>query len=488
MKTRFSLGLLSSLSLVLAACSGDDDDLPVTAAPGDAPPDGSAADIDVPEPSWRPCGQFDNRDLECAEVLVPIDYTAPDGEKLAVAMRRIVADPLEPYHGALLINPGGPGGEGIDFALSQLQNGQLGQIAPGFDIVGFDPRGVGASGERGCGTPPDETYPDSSAGTASGAEEFMAQVSLLGPLCEAEWGPLFRHLGSKNVVRDMEEIRKALRQPVLNFYGGSYGTRLGALYAHEFPETTGRIVLDGPVPPRVNFIEELRGQFYRTLFVHEQVLSFCETGVLPCPLEARALFDRMVANATARGLLEGFASFWRDALGTDAGLGVLLSLFDQELADPGGDWLESYLVGDESGGTPSIVAFASVTCTDDTIEPPTFDQVQSIVAEFNAASPLFADTSDLAGLCAAWPATRDPVELPTAPDVREPLLVIGGVLDWRTPYPAAQEMAEALGKATLFTSNHFGHVALGNPTPCAVDTIRAYLATGSLPPAGASCP
>ena len=529
MKTQFSLGLIGCLSLTLSACiSDDDDDAPEVIAPSDTANDTAAASegavaermdagpaaeppeppvpgdasgidpeqplaptLDVPEPSWRSCGRFQDRNLECAEVLVPVDYAAPEGEKLPIAMRRIVANPLEPYRGALLINPGGPGGAGIDFALQRFQQGIFEAIAPGFDIVGFDPRGVAASGERSCGVLPAEMYPALADGEApaSAVQAFVDALGAEGTRCEAEWGSLFRQLGSNNVVRDMEELRKALRQPVLNFYGGSYGTRLGALYAHEFPETVGRIVLDAPVHPRVNSVEHIRNQFQGVLAVQEQLLAECEAGELPeCPLEARALFDQMLTNATARDLRQAFITLWRDNLDSLAGLGTLLSMFANEVSDPGGDWLESYLVGGSPGSDTGTVAFFSVTCTDDTIEPPTLPQIESVVNELGAASPIFSDTAILAGMCAGWPATRDPVPMPTALDAREPLLVIGGQLDWRTPYAQAQAMTEALGKATLFTSNHFGHGALVNPTQCAVDTIRAFLITGSLPPAGAACP
>lgn len=530
MKTHFYLGLMSCLSLALSACISDDDgDAPVVAAPSDAANDidtavtpegaleeqadagrsaetpepvpadatGASAEqpiaptLEVPELSWRSCGRFQDRNLECAEVLVPIDYADPDGEKLPIAMRRIVANPLEPYRGALLINPGGPGGAGIDFALQRFQQGIFEAVAPGFDIVGFDPRGVAASGERGCGVLPAEMYPALADGEApaSVVQAFVDELDVEGARCESEWGSLFRRLGSNNVVRDMEELRKALRQPVLNFYGGSYGTRLGALYAHEFPETVGRIVLDAPVHPRVNSVEHIRNQFQGVLAVQEQLLAECEAGEFPeCPLEARALFDQMLANATARDLRQAFIAVWRDNLDSLEGLDTLLSMFANEVSDPGGDWLESYLIGGGPGSETGTVAFFSVTCTDDTIEPPTLPQIESVVSELNAASPIFSDTAILAGMCAGWPATRDPVPMPTALDAREPLLVIGGQLDWRTPYAQAQAMTEALGKATLFTSNHFGHGALVNPTQCAVDTIRAFLTTGSLPPAGAACP
>jgi pimeloyl-ACP methyl ester carboxylesterase len=122
-----------------------------------------------------------------------------------------------------------------------------------------------------------------------------------GAQCEREWGPLFRELGSNNVVRDTEEIRKALREGKLNFYGGSYGTRLGSLYAHMFPATAGRIVLDASVHPRSSMVEGVRDGFHEIATLHEQVFVDCETGVLTCPPDSRVLFEQMLTTAREGG-------------------------------------------------------------------------------------------------------------------------------------------------------------------------------------------
>jgi pimeloyl-ACP methyl ester carboxylesterase len=528
MKTLLSSGIVG-LSLSLFACSGDDGEPPevTTATPAAATtttptsednggesatpgavPEPVSADDDVapvtpttpevlptptlaalPELDWRPCGQFDNRNIECAELDVPIDYADADGERLTLALRRILANPLDPHHGALLFNPGGPGGPGIDLALDLFKGGIFNEIAPGYDIIGFDPRGVGESGERGCGIFPEDLYAVASEAPADAITAIETLVSLyreLGEECEHEWGPLFRKLGSNNVVRDMEEIRKALKEPVLNFLGASYGTRLGALYAHEYPETTGRIVLDAPVHPRVNYVELVLGQFHQTVALHEALLERCETGTTDCPTNARQLFDQIVQNATARDLAEVLAEVWKASLANVNGLQNIQAAFAAEIADPGGDWILSFLSGGESDGAAGRVASFSVSCTDDTIEPPTAEQLDSVYAQAYELSPVFWTTVTSAAGCSGWPTTRDPVPLPTAIDAR-PLLVIGGTQDLRTPYEWAQAMTETLGNATLLTSNHYGHVAIASGSQCAKQVVRAYLTSGSLPASGAIC-
>ncbi|MEY2931956.1 MAG: hypothetical protein RL033_2705, partial [Pseudomonadota bacterium] len=280
----------------------------------------SPASVEPTVLDWRPCGQFADRDIECAELDVPVDYTQPEGELVTLALRRVAANPLEPRRGALLYNPGGPGGGGIDGALSLFRANVFDQVAPGFDIIGFDPRGVAQSGERGCGIEAPDAYPGVAAAGPGSFEEVIDSYRVEGEDCERQWGPLFRKLGSNNVVKDMEEIRKALNEPVLNFYGASYGTRLGALYAHEYPETTGRVVLDAPVSPSGSFIELARGQFYEVLRLHERFLVDCEAGTQTCTPNARQVFDQAVDNARARGVLNSFASVWGANLAGPSGL------------------------------------------------------------------------------------------------------------------------------------------------------------------------
>jgi pimeloyl-ACP methyl ester carboxylesterase len=461
-----------------------------TPTPGLVATSGGAAQAQPLELRWRACGQFDDHDLECAELEVPVDYSQPEGEKLLLAVRRIQADPFEPYRGALLFNPGGPGGEGIDSSLNYYEGGVFDEIAPGFDIIGFDPRGVAASGERGCGILPPDMYPDMATAPQdlkSALADYVAGLHTRGEQCEKAWGTLFRQLGSNNVVRDMEEIRKALQEPVLNFYGASYGTRLGALYAHAYPQTTGRIVLDAPEQPRANFVELVRGQFHQAIALHEQLLANCESAKLSCPVNARQVFDRVLANADTRGVKESFVSAWRSDLDSPVGVQRNVAALAAEAANPGGDWIVSFLGGGRGGSGISEVPYFSVNCTDDAVEPPTIDEIVSVTYEFGQASPLFAGDVLSVANCTGWPTTRDPVPLPTATEGR-PLLVIGGTQDMRTPYPFAQAMTEALGNATLLTSNHYGHGAVGWGGDCVRQNVRAYLTSGSMPATGATCP
>jgi pimeloyl-ACP methyl ester carboxylesterase len=357
-------------------------------------------------------------------------------------------------------------------------------VAPGFDIIGFDPRGVAQSGERGCGIEEPDAYPGVAAAGPISIQDVIDSYRVEGQDCEQQWGPLFRKLGSNNVVKDIEEIRKALNEPVLNFYGASYGTRLGALYAHEYPETTGRIVLDAPVSPSGSFIEVVRGQFYEVLSLHERFLVDCEAGTQPCTPNARQVFDQAVNNARARGVSNSFAGVWGANLAFPSGLQLLRDALAAEAATPGGDWIMRFT--QSSGSSVGFVAFASVSCTDDTLEPPTAEQVQRLAEEFEQASPVFAGRALNGTMCAGWPTTRDAVPLPTARSA-PPVLVIGGLYDSRTPYAWSVDMTETLGNATLLTSGHWGHGALILGGDCVYYRIRAYLTSGSMPATGTLC-
>ena len=192
---------------------------------------------------WSGCGgQF-----ECATLAVPLDYAQPAGRQIDVRLIRLPARKPSERIGSLLTNPGGPGGSGIDF-LRAWARGVEGDIRDRFDLVSFDPRGVGQSTPLLChdnaeaiiGLEPEPATADQWAKVRRVLRDFAS-------LCAARGGDLLPHLGSLDVVRDMDRIREALGDPQLTYLGYSYGTVLGALYAEAFPDRVRAIVLDGPV-------------------------------------------------------------------------------------------------------------------------------------------------------------------------------------------------------------------------------------------------
>lgn len=439
-----------------------------------------------PEPvRWRACGHIGDRNINCAEVYVPLDHADPAGEQIAISINRVSANRAYPRRGVLLFNPGGPGESGKTVALDFLA--EFDQVAPGFDVIGFDPRGVRDSGDRACAPSLAEMLPYGSkqAAVMSDFPELDAALAE-ARRCADTWGATFNKLGSNQAVRDIDWIRQALGEPKLNFLGVSYGTRLGSLYAHYFPETTGAIVIDAVVAPTVDWLQEARDTFDEQLRLTNLVLSSCESGAVEgCPTNARALFADLVADATELGLLGQVMDAWVDGISSAAGEANLLSILQAQDVS-GGEWLLNVPPAAPASGESGLMPLATVNCIDATAEVPTVEQVEALYAQFQAESPAFSGAIINAIMCAGWPVTRDPVPLPTATEA-PPLLVVGGAFDWRTPHAGAVAMTAALGNARLLTSNHVGHGALALGGDCAWSAMRNFFVDGVLPPEGTVC-
>ena len=230
--------------LALAACSGGSSRATraTTSSTGAATNQGVAA----PKLDWKRCA-----DGECATLAVPFDAAQPSGKQIKLALARVPAKKPDERIGSLLINPGGPGAPGTDFAnpvAAQLPA----SITDHFDIVGWDPRGTGSSSPVDCGKKLDylfnaDTAPDDAAERAElehASERFASE-------CQARSGALLSHIASADTVQDMDRIRAALGDKKLTYAGFSYGTYLGALYAARYPENVRALLLDGAIDPAV---------------------------------------------------------------------------------------------------------------------------------------------------------------------------------------------------------------------------------------------
>ncbi|MCU1417389.1 MAG: alpha/beta hydrolase, partial [Schumannella sp.] len=207
--------------------------------------------------TWKNCGGG----MQCAELKAPVDWAKPDGEQITLAIDRHKAAGTS--KGSLLINPGGPGGSGFDFA--QGFTGSDG-VYKNYDIIGFDPRGVGRSTPIVCFTDDadrDEmiygTYADP-YGSDGWQTELAARQKKWVDACAANTGDLLAHIDTTSVARDMDMMRAVLGDKKLNYLGYSFGTYIGTVYAELFPDKVGRMVLDGAVQPPFGTFEELSTQ------------------------------------------------------------------------------------------------------------------------------------------------------------------------------------------------------------------------------------
>jgi pimeloyl-ACP methyl ester carboxylesterase len=444
--------------------------------------------IALPPPvpiEWRGCGGG----FDCATVTVPVDYASPTGPTLDLALiRRAAGDPARRI-GTLLVNPGGPGASGVrrvrrGFTLSQ-------EVAARFDIVGFDPRGIGDSTPITCGATvgafrQTDLAPDSPAE----AQALSAVAEAVADECAATEGVRLSHFGTREVVHDVEVIRQALGEPQVSFVGLSYGTLIGLLWAEAYPGSVRALVLDAVVDPAaVDTTAET------------QVRAIDET---MDAIDAACAADPSCPVAGAGGMLAAYDELARrveTGQVAEPGIGPTQLAYAAFSATYGPErwpllWaaLADGLAGDLAGvaemadwftALVSYTPFALVTCLD-APHPVGYAAWQDAADRAEATSSRFGRTAANELLpCAFWPpATLRPhrVMAPGAP----PILVIGSTGDAATPFEQAERVALDLERGVLLTVELEGHIALGD-SACATEAATRYLVDLTTPAAGARC-
>ncbi|MDF5756529.1 alpha/beta hydrolase [Spongiactinospora sp. TRM90649] len=492
--------LALAIVAVLTGCGAT----PPAAAPESPSPDASSAPDErltpyyAQRPAWKDCG----KGFQCSTVQVPLDYAAPDGRRITIAVNRMPALPGGQRIGSLVLNPGGPGGSGLDAARA---TGPLmdRRLRKSFDVIGFDPRGVGESTPVRCLTAADHerqrniSFGDDEAGTKAAWRTLSGQ-------CERNAGWLLPHVGTDNVARDMDVLRAVLGDRSLTYLGWSYGTELGSAYADLFPGKVRAAVLDSAVNPSADPLDLSVAQFKGFELALHSFIENCFTAS-DCPLRSRtvkqaaaeiaALAERADAEPLGGSVpggqvLGGVAatlyskSAWpmlRKALAQamDKKQGTLLA----ELADS--------LEGRKPDGTWSnqMEAGLAVRCAD----WPRTTRVQASAAAEGALrdAPTFGKTIALTWTrCFSWPVPPPKAQRP-APHAKgsAPILIIGTLRDPATPYAWSVALTGHLENARLLTFEGDGHgVYLMAGSNCADDAIDDYLTDLRLPPEGMRCP
>nr|WP_245663342.1 alpha/beta hydrolase [Nocardia inohanensis] len=461
------------------------------------------------QPNWGSCDEFTGGEapavVQCTRVNVPVDYANPGGATAQIAISRIKATGNR--IGSLLVNPGGPGVSG----LSMVGLGENTQLAERFDRIGFDPRGIGASLPAiACLTPAEtdaeraEAPEDNSpAGIAASETENKDYAN---KCLERSGKDLLAHVGTREVVQDMDVIRAALGDPKLSYIGYSYGTRLGYSYAEKFPQNVRALVLDGALNPQQDPVQEsvLQAASFQKVFDTYAAdcaqQPDCPLGTDPAQAVARfralvnPLWDKPVPTKDPRGLHYG-----------DAITGVQQTLYSnrmwprltkglKELAAGQGDTLLE-LADQYDGRMPdgsydnSADAFNAVRCVDD---PPVTDRAVAAKqdAEYRRVAPFLDDGKGTGAapleLCANWPVPN--TSTPHALSIQNlpKTVVISTTEDPATPYQAGVDLAKELG-AALITYRGTRHTVSLSGIACVDDPVIAYLVDLKEPSPGLTC-
>ena len=454
--------------------------------------------------AWTSC----SAPFECATVRVPIDYAHPANGSIDLALIRLPSTGRGARIGDLVTNPGGPGGSGVEFVRDEAFYVFSPALRDQFDIVGFDPRGVGLSDPIECvdGATMDRLnaldlvpdQPGELTALVDGAKAFEAG-------CVAHSGPLLPFMSTIDAAKDLEQIRLALGDPKLTYLGFSYGTFLGSTYADLYPDRVRALVLDGAVDATLpdDALVEAQAQSFADAF--SRFLADC-AGQPACPFYNRGhpgpVYDALMARIDAAPLPAPALGNARQVGPNEALTGVVAALYNRSawpilaralaLAQDGDGSLLLELAdrlnerGPDGTYPNSSAANTAVTCADFTASTDlaTYD---ALAHELGTRIPRFGEASVYLGLsCAFWP--FHPSHDPVAPVARgaPPILVIGTTGDPATPYAWAVTLANELTSGVLLTRKGEGHTAYGRSI-CVTGLADTYLLTLAVPKAGTVC-
>jgi len=489
------VGLVAALAL---ACGGDEPATRPTPEPSPVPQASPTATVTLPPPAaieWRACGRF-----ECAVFGVPLDYEQPAAGEIGLALMRLPARNRAARIGTLFVNPGGPGGSAVEF-LRQWAVLVPSEIRERFDLLAFDPRGVGESTPLRCGVDIQKFLGlDPAPQSDEEWRHVLEETEAFTEMCERSAGAALAFYGTRNVARDMDRIREALGEEKLNYLGYSYGTVIGQVYADMFPSHIRAMVLDGAVDvsldPDQRSLEQTLG-FEAAL---QRFFAYCRAS--RCfdrdPADAvQELFERterapIPAPAASRPLGQGEA-VW----------GVIGSLYSRFQWPGLANAIEQALDGDGSTMVRLVDSFwgrhpdgsydnllemnVAVNCLDYAASRDP-EHHRELTGEFEAKAPIlgrFSATGNL--ICAYWDAAPDPLEVPDG-DGAPVILIVGNTGDPATPYKWAVALSKQLESALLLTNDAEGHTATYTTFNTCVDqAVNVYLLELRPPAQGRTC-
>lgn len=454
--------------------------------------------------------------LECVDLRVPRDYARPgESGDIKVALMRLKATGPGERLGSLVLNYGGPGSAGTAKLAGSAQN--QAQLNRRYDLVAFDPRGVGLTEPVDCGESGpredelNETL-DASPDTAKEAEAYAASETMRNQRCGRNAGELLPWVGTNNVARDLDVMRQALGDEKLNYLGYSYGTQLGATYMHQHPGQAGRMVLDGVINPAWDTKEEAVQSTKAFDTALDAFVKDCvQRGANTCPLgddpqEAEAVLSQLNQSLDGKTLPTKTGDLDQAAFSN----AIIHALYSKELGWP---QLRQALtaLGDNDGAPmanlahkgiavapsalPEAIAkpqdpepFHAIKCRDtsDRYAPQDF---MNMAADFVKASPIFGRQLGAQLMqCTNWPVPGDNTWRDVAAPMAPKALLVSTERDPATPYGGGAAMAKALGNASpVLTYDGDGHTAYDPQHPCVSGKANAFLNEGKLPAEDTHC-
>ncbi|MFC7592361.1 alpha/beta hydrolase [Nonomuraea antimicrobica] len=429
--------------------------------------------------------------VECATIPIPLDHARPDGEKIDLALIRVKAtgDRL----GSLVFNFGGPGGSGVDTMPALATT--FAELGSRYDLVSFDPRGVERSSGVRCGDQVDKLMgADSDADVDKLAKELAAA-------CQRDSGKVLPYVGTVQAAKDLDLLRAALGDKQLNYFGLSYGTHLGAVYATQFPKNVGRFVLDSAFDPTVTFEERALTQaagFGRAFdaFAKDCVAQSCELGADPAAVERTVtdLLDGLRTKPIKVGDRELTYALGQLAIITPLYAKQSWTMLEQAVAAARKGnatillALADAYTGRRADGTYStlMTSLSAINCADNS-ERPTAAQSAEVNEKIREIFPILSIAGGVTGTCAHWPVQGDDTAKRIDATGSAPIVVIGGKGDPATPYEWAPKLAKQLKTGVLVTYGGEGHGAYLTGDGCVTGLVNAYVLEGKVPADGSTC-
>ncbi len=457
-------------------------------------------------PNWN-LAKFQNQELrwdscygdfECSSFKVPVDYDAIDGRTFTLQVLRRMATDQRNRLGSLIVNPGGPGGSGVDYAYN-ADSIVSPAIINKYDIVGFDPRGVNTSEPVRCLTDSEEDKFLANDGQAKNIDEVNKLVSAAKKFtkgCATIAGSKIGHYSTLETAKDMDILRRALGDTKLNFLGKSYGTYLGTLYAALFPNSIGHMVLDGAVDPNVSLKEQNLVQaigFDRALtdfLASQNKYSLSDIKKLISDAESKPLIGTHQRPMTSALLITAIAASLYDNRDGWPKLEIALEQAINK-QNPNGllSIADDYFQRDSFGKYVSNENDISImiTCSDWPVSQSPQEMFKDTTA-FKNAAPVFGPFLSFAGLpCKYWPAKPVMPKQSLTNLKTPPIVVIGVTRDPATPYVWAKALSKDLPNSVLLTYDGEGHTGHGRGNACIDSKVDAYFLRNLSPATGSVC-